>query len=84
MVAARPERSQDIELDDQPVVLWIVFPLSLVALLMCSRRPDTMGAFANGQLSNAAAYFGAPVVPALNVFLSCGPSEWRSRGCPGE
>jgi hypothetical protein len=48
MVAARPERSQDSELDDQLVVLWIAFPLSLVALLMCSRRPDTMGGFANG------------------------------------
>ena len=43
MAGARPERSQDIELDDQPVVLWIAFPLSLVALLMCSRRPDTKG-----------------------------------------
>ena len=74
MAAARPERSQNIEPNDQPVVLWIAFRLSLVALLMCGRRPDTMGAFANGHLTNVAALLGTAVVPALNVFLSCGPS----------
>jgi len=84
MAAARPERSQDIELDDQPVVLWIAFPLSLVALLMCSCRPDTMGAFANGQLTNVAPLLGTAAgartqcVSVLRTFGVAIP------GCPGE
>src|SRR5215831_18719639 len=51
------------------VVLSIALPLPMVALLMFTRRPDIMGAFANRQATNAAALLGTIVVLALNVFL---------------
>jgi len=51
------------------VVLSIALPLPMIALLMFTRRPDIMGAFANGRLTNLAALLGTVVVLALNVFL---------------
>ncbi len=51
------------------VVLSIALPLPMIALLMFTRRPDIMGAFANGRLTNLAALFGTVVVLALNAFL---------------
>jgi manganese transport protein len=51
------------------VVLSIALPLPMIALLMFTRRPDIMGAFANGRLTNVAALLGTVVVLALNVFL---------------
>jgi manganese transport protein len=51
------------------VVLSIALPLPMIALLMFTRRPDIMGAFANGRLTNLAALLGTAVVLALNVFL---------------
>src|SRR6266436_674583 len=51
------------------VVLSIALPLPMIALLMFTRRPDVMGAFANGRATNAAALLGTAVVLALNVFL---------------
>ena len=51
------------------VVLSIALPLPMVALLMFTRRPDIMGAFANRQATNVAALLGTVVVLALNVFL---------------
>jgi len=51
------------------VVLSIALPLPMIALLMFTRRPDIMGAFANGRLTNVAALIGTVVVLALNVFL---------------
>jgi manganese transport protein len=51
------------------VVLSIALPLPMVALLSFTRRPDIMGAFTNGRVTNLAALFGTLVVLALNVFL---------------
>src|SRR5712672_2531122 len=51
------------------VVLSIALPLPMVALLMFTRRPDLMGAFANGRATHLAALFGTAVVLALNAFL---------------
>jgi manganese transport protein len=51
------------------VVLSIALPLPMIALLMFTRRPDIMGAFANGRTTNVAALSGTAVVLALNVFL---------------
>jgi len=51
------------------VVLSIALPLPMIALLMFTRRPDIMGAFANGRLTNLAALLGTIVVLALNLFL---------------
>jgi manganese transport protein len=51
------------------VVLSIALPLPMIALLMFTRRPDIMGAFANGRLTNVAALLGTVVVLALNLFL---------------
>ena len=51
------------------VVLSIALPLPMIALLMFTRRPDIMGAFANGRLTNVAALIGTVVVLALNMFL---------------
>jgi len=36
---------------------------------MFARRPDIMGAFANGRATNLAALLGTIVVLALNLFL---------------
>jgi manganese transport protein len=51
------------------VVLSIALPLPMVALLLFTRRPDIMGAFANGRATNLAALLGTIVVLALNLFL---------------
>jgi manganese transport protein len=51
------------------VVLSIALPLPMVALLMFTRRPDIMGAFANSRATNAAALLGTAGVLALNAFL---------------
>src|ERR1700736_1922144 len=51
------------------VVLSIALPLPMIALLIFTRRPDIMGAFANGRLTNLAALLGTIVVLALNLFL---------------
>jgi manganese transport protein len=51
------------------VVLSIALPLPMIALLMFTRRPDIMGAFANGRATNLAALLGTIVVLALNLFL---------------
>jgi len=51
------------------VVLSIALPLPMIALLMFTRRPDIMGAFANGRTTTVAALSGTAVVLALNVFL---------------
>jgi manganese transport protein len=51
------------------VVLSIALPLPMIALLMFTRRPDIMGAFANGRTTNVAALSGTAVVLALNLFL---------------
>ena len=51
------------------VVLSIALPLPMVALLLFTRRPDIMGAFANGRVTNLAALLGTIVVLLLNSFL---------------
>src|SRR5499427_9135090 len=51
------------------VMLSIALPLPMIALLVFTRRPDLMGAFANGRATNLAALLGTVVVLALNVFL---------------
>jgi manganese transport protein len=51
------------------VVLSIALPLPMIALLMFTRRPDIMGAFANGRVTNTGALLGTAVVLALNLFL---------------
>jgi manganese transport protein len=51
------------------VVLSIALPLPMVALVMFTRRPDIMGAFANSRATNVAALSGTVVVLLLNLFL---------------
>ncbi len=51
------------------VVLSIALPLPMIALLIFTGRPDIMGAFANGRLTQIIAVTGAAVVLALNVVL---------------
>jgi manganese transport protein len=51
------------------VVLSIALPLPMIALLIFTRRPDLMGAFANGRITQGAAIAGTAVVLALNLFL---------------
>jgi manganese transport protein len=51
------------------VVLSIALPLPMIALLMFTRRPDIMGPFANGPVTNLVALAGAAVVLALNGIL---------------
>jgi manganese transport protein len=51
------------------VVLSIALPLPMVTLLMFTRRPDIMGAFANSRATDMAALLGTAVVLALNAFL---------------
>jgi manganese transport protein len=51
------------------VVLSIALPLPMVALVMFTRRPDIMGAFANSRATNVAALLGTVVVLALNLVL---------------
>jgi len=51
------------------VVLSIALPLPMITLLMFTRRPDIMGPFANGRVTNLAALVGTVVVLMLNMFL---------------
>jgi len=51
------------------VVLSIALPLPMIALLMFTRRPDIMGGFANGRLTQSAAIAATVVVLVLNIFL---------------
>jgi manganese transport protein len=51
------------------VVLSLALPIPMIALVMFTRRPDIMGAFANTRLTNVAAITGAVVVLALNFVL---------------
>ena len=51
------------------VILSIALPLPMIALLLFTRRPDIMGAFANSRLTNVVAVVGTTVVLALNTFL---------------
>src|SRR6267154_5297910 len=65
------------------VVLSIALPLPMIALLMFTRRPDIMGAFANGRATNAAALLGTAVVLALNAFLILQTFGISIPGLPG-
>src|SRR6202790_3889781 len=51
------------------VVLSIALPLPMIALLIFTRRPDLMGAFANNRLTHMAGLVGTAVVLLLNTFL---------------
>ncbi|HMA71478.1 MAG TPA: Nramp family divalent metal transporter [Xanthobacteraceae bacterium] len=51
------------------VVLSIALPLPMITLLMFTRRPDIMGPFANGRVTNLAALVGTVVVLTLNMLL---------------
>jgi manganese transport protein len=51
------------------VVLSIALPLTMIALIMFTRRRDIMGRFANSRLTNFVAIAGAVVVLSLNVLL---------------
>jgi manganese transport protein len=51
------------------VILSIALPLPMIALVMFTRRPDIMGAFANSRLTNVVAVVGTAIVLALNMFL---------------
>ncbi len=51
------------------VVLSIALPLPMITLVMFTRRRDIMGQFANGPLTNLAAYAGTAIVLSLNVVL---------------
>ncbi len=51
------------------VVLSIALPFPMISLLIFTRRPDIMGSFANGRLTQVAAVVGTAVVLLLNAFL---------------
>lgn len=51
------------------VVLSLALPVPMIALVLFTRRPDLMGRFANGRLTQAAAVTGAAIVLALNLVL---------------
>ncbi len=51
------------------VVLCIALPVPMIALLMFTRRPDIMGAFANGRLTRISAWVGTGLVLSLNTIL---------------
>jgi manganese transport protein len=51
------------------VILSIALPLPMIALVMFTRRPDIMGAFANSRATNVTAVVGTAIVLALNMFL---------------
>ncbi len=51
------------------VVLSFALPAPVIALLMFTRRPDIMGAFANGRWLQAAAIAATVVIVALNALL---------------
>lgn len=51
------------------VVLSLALPVPMIALVMFTRRPDLMGRFANGRLTQAASIAGAAIVLFLNAVL---------------
>ena len=51
------------------VVLSLALPVPMIALVAFTRRPDLMGAFANGRWTQGAAVAGAGVVLMLNAVL---------------
>ena len=51
------------------VVLSFALPLPIITLVMFTRRRDIMGEFANGRLTNAAAFVGTAFVLMLNFVL---------------
>ena len=51
------------------VILSIALPLPMIALLMFTRRPDIMGKFANGRVTQIAAVVATVLVLLLNAFL---------------
>jgi manganese transport protein len=66
------------------VVLSIALPLPMISLLLFTRRPDIMGEFANGRLTQVAAGLGTAIVLLLNIVLiaqTCGIAiPWLSAG----
>ena len=51
------------------VVLSLALPVPMIALVLFTRRPDLMGAFANGRATQVAAVAGAALVLCLNAVL---------------
>ncbi|WP_430912381.1 Nramp family divalent metal transporter [Methylobacterium sp. sgz302541] len=51
------------------VVLSLALPVPMIALVLFTRRPDIMGAFANGRATQAASIAGAAIVLGLNIVL---------------
>jgi manganese transport protein len=51
------------------VVLSFGIPFALIPLVLLTRRPDVMGAFANHRVTTAAAVVVAALISSLNVFL---------------
>lgn len=51
------------------VILSLALPLPMIALYQFTKRPDIMGAFANGPLTRCLALAGATIVLALNAVL---------------
>jgi manganese transport protein len=51
------------------VILSIALPLPMIALLIFTRRPDIMGKFANGRITQIAAVIATVLVLLLNAFL---------------
>jgi manganese transport protein len=51
------------------VILSLALPAPVIALLIFTRRPAIMGAFANSRLTNVAATVGAILILTLNAFL---------------
>ncbi len=51
------------------VVLSLALPVPMIALVLFTRRPDLMGAFANGRATRIAATAGAGLVLGLNAVL---------------
>jgi manganese transport protein len=51
------------------VVLSIALPCPLIALVLFTRRPDIMGRYVNGRLTNFLAVMGTGIVVMLNVVL---------------
>jgi manganese transport protein len=51
------------------VVLSLALPIPMIALVLFTRRPDIMGDFANGRLTNILAIVATAVVLALNFVL---------------
>ncbi|MCL2452946.1 MAG: Nramp family divalent metal transporter [Alphaproteobacteria bacterium] len=51
------------------VILSLALPLPMIALYQFTKRPDIMGAFANGPFTRRLAMAGATIVLALNAVL---------------